>query len=154
MNSEAKDFFDVFICHASEDKESVARPLAQALADSGFKIWYDELSLKLGDSLRQSIEIGLSKSRYGIVVISPHFFEKKWPQVELNGLFQKEMRGEKTIIPVWHNIEHQDIVEKSPIIADKIAAKMSDGIGVTMPLLLVIRQIIFNKKGNVYAKKR
>jgi len=120
--------YDAFICHASEDKETVVRSLAQALANTGLKIWYDEFSLKLGDSLRQSIEHGLAQSRYGIVIISPHFFEKDWPQVELNGLFAKEIIGEKVIIPIWFNIEYADIVKRSPIMADKFAARISDGL--------------------------
>jgi hypothetical protein len=120
--------YDAFICHASEDKEAVVHPLVRALAHTGLSIWYDEFSLKLGDSLRQSIEHGLAQSRYGIVIISPHFFEKDWPQVELNGLFAKEITGEKVIIPIWFNIEYADIVKQSPIMADKFAARMSDGL--------------------------
>ena len=127
MNSNPEHVYDAFICYASEDKDTVVQSLAQALVDTGLRIWYDELSLKLGDSLRQSIERGLAQSRYGIVIISPHFFEKDWPQVELNGLFAKEITGEKVIIPIWFNIEHADIVKKSPIMADKHAARISDG---------------------------
>ena len=127
MNSKPDQVFDAFICHASEDKKAVVRSLAQALANTGLSIWYDEFSLKLGDSLRQSIERGLAHSRYGIVVISPHFFEKGWPQAELNGLFAKEITGEKVIIPIWFNVEYADIVKQSPIMADKFAARISDG---------------------------
>ena len=82
MNSKPEHVYDAFICHASEDKEAVVSSLARALANAGLSIWYDEFSLKLGDSLRRSIERGLAQSRYGIVIISPHFFEKEWPQVE------------------------------------------------------------------------
>ncbi|WP_408998317.1 TIR domain-containing protein [Syntrophus buswellii] len=128
--------FDAFICHASEDKEDVVRPLARMLAGTGLNIWYDEFSLKLGDSLRQSIEKGLANSRYGIVVISHHFFEKGWPQAELNGLFAREMMGEKIIVPIWFNIEYADIVKISPIIADKYAAKISDGLDRVVEQLL------------------
>jgi TIR domain len=78
--------WDVFISHASEDKEAIARPLAEALVNAGLKVWYEAFSLKLGDSLRQSIDRGLAQSRYGVVILSPNFFEKQWPQRELNGL--------------------------------------------------------------------
>jgi len=127
VNYKPEHVYDAFICHASEDKEAVVHSLARALANTGLSIWYDEFSLKLGDSLRQSIERGLAQSRYGIVIISPHFFEKNWPQVELNGLFAKEIAGEKVIIPIWFNIEYTDIVKQSPIMADKFAARISDG---------------------------
>ncbi len=84
---------DIFVCHAGEDKESVARPLATALRDAGLDVWYDEFSLLVGDSLRQKIEQGLAESSCGAVIFSPSFFAKNWPQAELDGLFEKEMAG-------------------------------------------------------------
>ncbi|GAF68896.1 unnamed protein product [marine sediment metagenome] len=120
--------FDVFICHASQDKDKVVRPLAKALAAAGLTVWYDEFSLKLGDSLRRSIERGLAESRFGVVVLSPYFFEKKWPQAELDGLFAKEITGDKTILPVWHQIGHKEIVRRSPMLADRVAARTEDGL--------------------------
>jgi len=68
---------DVFICHASEDKKVLVRPLAEALRERNIDVWYDEFSLRVGDSLRQSIDRGLKAARYGIVVLSPAFFEKR-----------------------------------------------------------------------------
>ena len=75
--------YDAFISHASEDKDSLVRPLAEALRDHHVEVWYDELSLQVGDSLRRSIDRGLAKSRFGVVVLSPAFFAKEWPQWEL-----------------------------------------------------------------------
>lgn len=49
------DVRDCFIVHASEDKDAVARPLALALSQMGFRVWYDEFSLEIGDSLRRTI---------------------------------------------------------------------------------------------------
>ena len=72
------EFFkwDAFIGHASEDKDDFVRPLADGLKKRGLSVWFDECELKVGDSLRESIDRGLRRSRFGIVVISPHFFEK------------------------------------------------------------------------------
>ena len=78
--------YDFFICHASEDKDDVARPLAAKLTAEGSSAWYDETELTIGDSLREKIDHGLANSRYGIAILSPKFFEKDWPQKELNGL--------------------------------------------------------------------
>src|SRR5215468_6161630 len=64
--------FDVFISHASEDKDDLVRPVAAALQQNRVEVWYDEFSLRAGDSLRRSIDIGLSKCRYGVVVLSKH----------------------------------------------------------------------------------
>ncbi len=113
--------YDAFISHASEDKSKLVRPLANALKKMGFHIWYDEFELRVGDSLRQSIDRGLVNSRYGIVVLSPAFFAKNWPQYELNGLTAREMRGRKVILPVWHKVTRDDILKFSPTLADKVA---------------------------------
>ncbi len=53
------------------------RPLAESLRKENVEVWYDEFSLKLGDSIRQSIDKGLRQSRFGVVVLSKSFFEKK-----------------------------------------------------------------------------
>ena len=114
--------YDAFISHASEDKESVARPLAEKLQELGFSIWYDEFQLKVGDSLRRSIDKGLANSRFGIVVLSPDFFAKNWPQYELDGLVAKETTGgNKVILPLWHKVSKDEVMSYSPSLADKVA---------------------------------
>lgn len=119
---------DVFICHASEDKDELVRPLAAALEQSGLSVWYDESTLKIGDSLRRAIDGGLARSRYGIVVLSHSFFAKKWPQQELDGLFTKEVVGVKVILPIWHKIDEQAVRAYSPILAGRLAATSDIGI--------------------------
>ena len=119
---------DIFICHASEDKDEVARPLADSLSSSGLDVWYDEYSLKLGDSLRRMIDKGLAESKFGAVIISPSFFAKEWPQSELDGLFAKEIRGHKTILPIWHKIDRDEVLRHSPIMADRLAARTEEGL--------------------------
>lgn len=126
----------LFICHASEDKAQVARPLAEALLQAGLEVWYDEYSLKLGDSLRREIDRGLSQCDYGVVIISPSFFEKEWPQIELDGLFAKEIDGSKTILPVWHEVDRVGVTLHSPILADRYAAKTSDGLDTVVARIL------------------
>jgi len=116
---------DAFISHASEDKDDFVRPLVEALEAAGFDIWYDEFSLKVGDSLRRSIDRGLSDSRYGIVVLSGAFFEKNWPQYELDGLVAKEMEGHKVILPIWHKVSKDEVMRYSPSLADKVAINTS-----------------------------
>ena len=112
---------DYFISHASEDKDALVRPLAGGLKNRGVRVWYDEFTLKVGDSLRSSIDKGLATSRYGIVVLSPAFFAKGWPQYELNGLTTKQMMGQQIILPIWHNIDRDGIAAVSPSLADTLA---------------------------------
>nr|WP_315245168.1 DnaB-like helicase C-terminal domain-containing protein [uncultured Albidiferax sp.] len=120
--------FDIFISHASEDKDEIARPLAERLRQHGLRVWIDETEIKLGDSLRRSIDRGLSKSKYGLVVLSPHFLSKEWPQKELDGLVAREDGTEKVILPVWHNVSRADVVKFSPPLADKLAVPTSKGL--------------------------
>jgi hypothetical protein len=112
---------DAFISHASEDKDELVRPLAEKLVEAGFDIWYDEHQLTVGDSLRRSIDRGLTGARFGIVVLSPNFFSKNWPQYELDGLVAKEMEGRKVILPLWHKVSKNEVLNYSPSLADKLA---------------------------------
>src|SRR6266851_3040485 len=120
--------WDAFICHASEDKADFVDLFARQLRDSGLTVWYDVFSLKVGDSLRRKIDEGLAKSRYGIVVLSKHFFSKEWPQNELDGLMSREIAGTKVILPIWHKITVEEIRAKSPILAGRVAAKSQHGV--------------------------
>lgn len=119
--------YDVFISHAGEDKGDVAGPLAKALAARGISVWYDEQVLRIGDSLRRKIDAGLLASRFGVVVLSPAFFGKGWPDYELNGLVTREVAGgDQLILPVWHNVSKADVIKYSPSLADKVARSTSD----------------------------
>jgi TIR domain len=127
MIAEAAEW-DVFVCHASEDKDDFVRPLAQGLEAHGLKVWFDEFTLTVGDSLRRSIDHGLASSGFGIVVISPAFLRKEWPQRELDGLVAREIGGVKVILPVWHNVTADSIRKYSPTLADRLAVSSARGL--------------------------
>jgi hypothetical protein len=112
---------DVFISHASEDKEDIARPLAEELGHRKLAVWFDEYEIKWGDSLRERIDEGLANSRFGIVILSPHFFAEKWPKMELDGLFAREEGGTKVILPIWHNVTKEDVAGSIPTLAGRLA---------------------------------
>jgi len=119
----------LFISHASEDKEDFVRPLAETLQYLGVKVWYDEFTLKVGDSLRRKIDSGLRNSKYGTVILSTDFIKKDWTNYELDALVAREMNGHKMILPIWHKmilpiwhkITKNDVLEYSPNLADKVA---------------------------------
>ena len=119
--------WDLFISHASEDKADVARPLADMLQAKGLKVWYDELTLRIGDSLRKSIDNGLARSRYGVVILSPNFFKKNWPQKELDGLFSLESVEKERILPVWHNVTAADVKNFSPMLIGRVGIPTASG---------------------------
>jgi hypothetical protein len=128
--------WDVFISHASEDKDAFARPLAQALKARGLRVWYDEFSLTVGDSLRESIDQGLARSEFGVVILSKHFFEKHWPTQELNGLATREINGKKVILPVWHGVSFEEVRQYSPMLADRVAVTTEKGVDHVVEQLL------------------
>ena len=117
---------DVFISHASEDKDDFVRPLAEALAERDVSVWFDEVSMKVGDGLRRKIDAAVATSRYAVVVLSPSFFAKHWTQYELDGLVAREMSGEQIILPIWHKISKDELLAISPSLTDKIALRSAD----------------------------
>lgn len=124
-NTDINKEYDVFISHASEDKDNVVRPLALALRNKGISVWYDEFELKIGDSLRRKIDQGLSKSKFGIVVISRNFIKKGWTNYELDGLMTKAVSRQQILLPIWHDITKQEVIDYSPSLADKVARNTS-----------------------------
>jgi hypothetical protein len=120
-DTETQREYDVFISHASEDKQEVVRPLAHALREQGLVVWYDEFELKIGDSLRRKIDKGLANSRFGIVVLSKDFLKKGWTNYELDGIITKANTGEQVVLPIWHNITKKEVIDFSPSLADKLA---------------------------------
>lgn len=124
-----EEYRDVFLSHASEDKDAIARPLYERLTALGYTVWYDQAELTLGDSLSQRIDHGLATSRFGVVIVSAAFLSKPWPQRELSGLVAREMAGgEKMVLPVWHGVDHARVAQASPPLADLLAATSDDGI--------------------------
>ncbi len=118
--------YDVFICHASEDKVFTDL-LAAELRSAGIRVWYDQFILSWGDDLRATIDEGLVQSKFGIVVFSPAFLKKKkWTEHELSGLFAKEKAGIKIILPIWHNITESDIIEYGPSFAARLAKNTAE----------------------------
>jgi hypothetical protein len=129
--------YDLFLSHASEDKDSLARPLYAALREQGVSVWFDEATLELGDSLRRKIDDGLAKCRYGVVILSPRFLSKQWPQRELDGLVARESAsGEKSILPVWYELDGKTLLQYSPTLAERLAVRWEDGLSVVVEKIL------------------
>jgi hypothetical protein len=117
----------LFICHASEDQSDFDNPLADELGKE-FDIWYAPYVLRAGDSLRQKIDEGLRKCDYGVVVLSQAFFAKNWTQNELDALFALETESRKMILPIWKDVNKEDVQKFSPLLAGRVATKASEGL--------------------------
>ena len=138
--SEAAEF-DVFISHATEDK-GFAGPLARGLRMAGLRVWFDDFELRLGDSLNERINYGLSRSRYGVVVISPTFFEKHWTRLEMNGFVARQTAGEQVILPIWHRITKDEVIKQAPPLADIVSLNSS-----TQSMDVIVNAIVKKVKG-------
>jgi hypothetical protein len=119
---------DFFICHASEDKNEFVRPLAHYLIKNGAKVFYDEFSIRLGDSLSEKINLGLSQCNCAIVVLSKYFFMKAWTNAELQAIFQRHISKKSKLIILYHQITHEEVLEALPLLADIYAADTTEGI--------------------------
>lgn len=128
--------WDAFISYAAEDRAEVALPLAKALQNNGLDVWFDQFRLNVGDSLSGTIDAGLAKSRYGIVVLSQYFFAKEWPRKELDALLSRERKRKKIVLPIWHAIDSDHVARHSPVLASRYAAKTEDGLETVVRRLL------------------
>jgi RES domain-containing protein len=119
----------LFLCHASEDKDEVVRPLRDALFDRGISCWLDEAEITLGDSITEKVNLGLGQAEFVVVIISPAFLQKNWPQRELRAALNREARqGKKVILPIIVNYPNKtvDLSAFLPIIEDKLYYTWSD----------------------------
>ena len=124
--------FDVFVSHASEDKDSFVRPLVEALTGEALTVWYDETELVPGCSLVETIERGLARSRFGVLILSHAFFGKRWPRKELNALTARAMAtGESVLLPVWLGVSEADVRGYAPLLADVFAIRGDRGVDYT-----------------------
>lgn len=119
-----------FLSHDSRDKDSLVRELASELSQLMCPVWYDEYSLKVGDSLRASIEKGLKETRRCVVVLSPAYLSNSgWGKAEFDSIFTREIIERKgLVLPVWHEVSVRDVYEYSPRLADKVGLPSSLGV--------------------------
>ncbi|MFT7030945.1 MAG: hypothetical protein ACJA2C_002346, partial [Marinoscillum sp.] len=94
-----------FISHDSRDKQLIAKPLAHGLNSRLCFSWYDEFTLKVGDSLRESIEKGIKEAKKCVLILTPNFLNNPgWTKKEFNSIFTREMIfNERIVLPIWHN---------------------------------------------------
>ena len=112
-----------FISHDSRNKATIAKPLAMGLSSRLCSVWYDEFSLNVGQSLRESIEKGIKEAKKCILVLTPEFLQNPgWTKKEFNSIFTREMVfNERIVIPIWHKVSMEDIYAFSPSLADTVA---------------------------------
>lgn len=118
---------DVFICHASEDKERYVIPLTQLLTSNGITYWIDEGELRLGEHLDQSIPQALNSARYGLVVFSKAFLAKEWANRELQLIREREQAENQIILlPILEDVAEAVIVKEYGFLRNRRFLKWSE----------------------------
>ena len=117
--------YDFFISHASADKEDFVDGLAAKATAAGLEVWYDRAALVWGDSIRQKIDDGLRRSYFGVVVLSPSFFDRPWTQYELDAIVQRDLSGSGRLLPIWHRLTQDDVARQAPSLAGRLALSTS-----------------------------
>ena len=112
-----------FISHDSKDKEIIAKRIASGLSSRLCPVWYDEYSLKIGDSLRESIEKGIKEAKKCVLILTPNFLTNLgWSKKEFTSIFTRELvTNEKVILPIWYGVTPKEVYEYSPSLVDTFA---------------------------------
>jgi RNA-directed DNA polymerase len=108
--------FDVFISHASEDKEEIARPIFEACRALGLKVFLDEAHIGWGQSFTQKINTALGAARTVLAIVSPVSVTKDWPVTEVNAALAMEVSRQKKVVPLL--VGRPDL-SRLPLIATK-----------------------------------
>lgn len=117
--------YDFFISHAWKDKEDFVDGLVTCARAAGLDVWYDQAAMEWGYSIRQKIDDGLRRSYFGVVVLSPNFFERPWTNYELDGIVQRDLTGAGRLLPIWHRLTQDDVIERAPSLAGRLALPTS-----------------------------
>ncbi|RZK38630.1 MAG: toll/interleukin-1 receptor domain-containing protein [Pedobacter sp.] len=137
---------DLFISHASEDKDSFVRPLANLLKQYGVNVWYDEFELRIGSSVSRSIDKGISGSHFGLIVLSTSFFSKNWTEYELKSLISFEVDKGDFLLPIWKDVKREEVRDFSPYLADKFALLCDMGIeALALKIIETVKPDLFSE---------
>lgn len=112
--------YDVFLCHASEDKAGIVEPLYEELNKIGVHAFYDAKEIGWGDSLIGTINRALLKSKYVIAVMTDNSVGKAWPQQEINSVLNGDISGgTKRLLPLIHG-NKENILNNNFLMNDKL----------------------------------
>lgn len=115
--------FDIFISHASEDKETLVNPIVEQMKIYGLKYWYDIEQIRLGDRITRKINHGLKNSRFIFAVLTTTFIKKPWAMQEIESALNKETdSGSTFVFPMLAGTynERQEILDHINLLRDKL----------------------------------
>lgn len=109
---------DIFLCHAWEDRKTIAKNLTDLLVTKGTSVWFSENNVPLGSNLLREIDKGLANSRIGIVLVTPSFLKR----IQGNGIADKELSAllsRDQLIPVLDGVTFEELREISPLLGSR-----------------------------------
>lgn len=112
------DLRDVFLCHAWDDRQGVARELHDLLESHDVSVWFSEKDVGLGVPLLRAIDKGLANSRVGIVLVTPALLRR----LPAEGIADKELSAllaRERLVPVVHGTTYEALREVSPLLASR-----------------------------------
>lgn len=112
------EFYDLFLCHAWDDRREAADDLHGLLEDEGVSVWFSEKDIILGQPFMREIDKGLAKTRIGLVLITPAFLKR----IEDGGVSEKELSellARDLLIPVAHGVTYDEIRTVSPLLGSR-----------------------------------
>lgn len=119
--------YDVFICHASEDKATIAIPIYDELNKLNISAFIDHVEIKWGDSLIEKINSALVKSKYVIAILSANSVDKEWPKKELNAVLAREIaEGDVKLLTLVKEEDEKIVAESLPLLRDKLYMAYTD----------------------------
>jgi hypothetical protein len=99
----------VYLAHASEDRNTLAKPFAEALMANGIEVWFDEWEIRAGDSLRRKMEEGLANCTHFVVLLTPNSLHKPWVETEIDAGFIRSVGGESRFIGIRTGVGVNDL---------------------------------------------
>jgi hypothetical protein len=116
-----------FILHYYKDRESMVLPLAQALEAEGLPVFCDDFMLEPGDDLEDRIRNGITKYKFGVVILSRAFVRIGWQAAGIRCLYDELASEYRDLFPVWHNITRNDLSNFLPALERFIPEKPNAG---------------------------
>lgn len=90
----------VFVSHAGKDRERFVNSLIERLKNDGIDVWFSEDEIRIGDSLVEKIEHGLSETTSMIIILSNNTKDNNWVDYERYVGVYKRVSKRQKIYPV------------------------------------------------------
>lgn len=118
LATQQPDLRDVFLCHAWDDRQGIAKDLHDSLEAQGVKVWFSEKDLALGVPMMRAIDKGLANSRIGLVLVTPALLAR----LPKEGVADKELSAllaGNQLVPIVHNTTYDALRNVSPLLASR-----------------------------------